>query len=92
MTAVFQKAPLCSATWPPAPPIPNIPELDPSLPFSLHWWSDSGHLPHRDPEAAVSGMPHSSHSWDTYCIISESQGAAVTPLSAFHAEHLLQVL
>lgn len=34
MTAVFQKAPLCSATWPPAPPIPNIPELDPSLPFS----------------------------------------------------------
>lgn len=40
----------------------------------------------------MSGMPHSSHSWDTYCIISESQGVSVIPNSAFHVKHLLPVL
>lgn len=53
-----------------------------SLPFSLHWWPDSGHLPHRDPEAAaVECHIHPIHG--THTVLFLSAKASVTRISAF---------
>ena len=38
----------------------------------------------------MSGMPHSSHSWDTQYVIPESQGISLMPSSAFHVKKASQ--
>lgn len=61
-----------------------------SLPFFPHCWPDCGYRSHRDLEVTVSGVPHSSHSWDTQYLVSESQGVPLMPSSAFHIKKASQ--
>lgn len=46
--------------------------------ISLHCWPDPAHLSHKDLEGNMGGVPHSCHSWDTQCIISENTGHGVS--------------